>query len=44
MAINPVKLNEFLRHGVDLGAVFHAAMVTIADQVGLYKALAAGDS
>jgi hypothetical protein len=44
MAINPDKLNEFVRRGVDFGAVFHAAMVTIGDQLGLYKALAAGDS
>jgi 2-polyprenyl-3-methyl-5-hydroxy-6-metoxy-1,4-benzoquinol methylase len=41
MAINPDKLNEFLNRGVvDFGAVFHAALVVIGDQLGLYKKLA----
>ena len=41
MAIDQNKLNEFLSRGVvDFGAVFHAAMVVIGDNLGLYKNLA----
>lgn len=41
MAVDPDKLNELLgRAVVDFGAVFHAAMVTIGDKLGLYKTLA----
>jgi 2-polyprenyl-3-methyl-5-hydroxy-6-metoxy-1,4-benzoquinol methylase len=41
MAIDPEKLNQFLgRAVVDFGAVFHAAMVTVGDKLGLYKTLA----
>ena len=41
MAIDEAKLNEFMGNFVrDMGAVAHAATVTIGDQLGLYKALA----
>lgn len=43
MAINEAKLNEFMARFVgDIGAVMHAATVTVGDQLGLYKALAKG--
>jgi len=43
MAIDEAKLNEFMGNFVrDMGAVAHAATVTIGDQLGLYKALAEG--
>lgn len=41
MAVDEAKLNQLLgRAVVDFGAVFHAAMVLIGDQLGLYKAMA----
>jgi 2-polyprenyl-3-methyl-5-hydroxy-6-metoxy-1,4-benzoquinol methylase len=41
--INPDKLNEMLGKAiVDFGATFHAALISIGDKLGLYKALAAG--
>ncbi len=41
MSIDEAKLNAFLGKAVgDLGAVFSAALVTIGDELGLYKALA----
>jgi hypothetical protein len=43
MAIDEAKLNDFLHRFVgDLGATVHAANVAIGDELGLYKALAAG--
>ena len=43
MAIDESKLNDFMGKFVhDLGAVMHAATVVVGDQLGLYKALAAG--
>jgi 2-polyprenyl-3-methyl-5-hydroxy-6-metoxy-1,4-benzoquinol methylase len=43
MALNPQKLDELLGRGiVDFGATFHAALVSIGDKLGLYKALAMG--
>jgi SAM-dependent methyltransferase len=43
MALDMQKLNVLLEKGlVDFGATFHAACVRIGDQLGLYKALAAG--
>jgi 2-polyprenyl-3-methyl-5-hydroxy-6-metoxy-1,4-benzoquinol methylase len=43
MAINEQKLHELLEKGVsDFGATFHAALMAIGDQLGLYKGLAAG--
>jgi SAM-dependent methyltransferase len=43
MALEQSKLNEMLHRGVnDFGATFHAALVVIGDQLGLYKGLAAG--
>lgn len=43
MAIDEAKLNAFMGRFVqDLGAVMHAATVVVGDQLGLYKALAAG--
>ncbi len=43
MAINPDLLNQFLGKAiVDFGATFHAALVRVGDELGLYKALAAG--
>jgi SAM-dependent methyltransferase len=45
MAIDEAKLNDFLHRFVgDLGATVHAANVAIGDELGLYKALAAGPS
>jgi SAM-dependent methyltransferase len=42
MALDPQKLDAFLGRFVgDLGATFHAGLVVIGDQLGLYKALAA---
>lgn len=42
MALDPQKLDAFMGRFVgDLGAAFHAGMVVIGDQLGLYKALAA---
>lgn len=41
MPIDQEKLNELLGRGVvDFGAVFHAAMVVIGDNLGLYRKLA----
>ena len=41
MPIDEAKLNAFLGKAVgDLGAVFSAALVTLGDELGLYKALA----
>jgi ubiquinone/menaquinone biosynthesis C-methylase UbiE len=47
MAVKPAvdsdKLNAFIGRFVgDLGAAFHAGMVVIGEELGLYKALAAG--
>jgi SAM-dependent methyltransferase len=43
MSVNTDKLNEFVGRFVgDLGAVVHAGMVVIGEQLGLYKALAGG--
>ncbi len=43
MALDMQKLDAFLGKFVgDLGAAFHAGMVVIGDELGLYKALAAG--
>ena len=43
MSIDMDKLNAFLGRFVgDLGAAVHAGMVVLGDQLGLYKALAAG--
>ena len=43
MALDPQKLDAFMgRFVADLGAAFHAGMVVIGDQLGLYKSLAAG--
>lgn len=43
--IDEDKLNEFIGKFVgDLGAVAHAATVLIGDQLGLYKAMADGES
>ena len=43
MALNPQKLDELLGRGIsDFGATFHAALVSIGDKLGLYKALATG--
>jgi 2-polyprenyl-3-methyl-5-hydroxy-6-metoxy-1,4-benzoquinol methylase len=43
MAIDEQKLHELLGKGVsDFGATFHAALISIGDKLGLYKALAAG--
>lgn len=43
MALDMQKLDAFLGKFVgDLGATFHAGMVVIGEQLGLYKALAAG--
>ncbi len=43
MSINPDKLNELLGKAVvDFGATFHAALLSIGDKLGLYKALAKG--
>lgn len=40
--MNEQKLHQLLERGVsDFGATFHAAMVHLGDQLGLYKALAA---
>lgn len=42
MSVDESKLNDLLgRAVVDFGAVYHAAMVSIGDSLGLYKALAA---
>jgi len=42
MTVDSERLNQFLGKFVgDLGAAFHAGMVVIGDQLGLYKALAA---
>jgi len=41
MALNSQKLDEILGKGIsDFGATFHAALVSIGDKLGLYKALA----
>ncbi len=43
MSINEEKLNQLLgRFVTDFGATMHAGMVVIGEQLGLYKALAAG--
>src|SRR5688500_15563493 len=43
MAIDQAKLDAFMGNFVhDLGAVMHAATIVVGDQLGLYKALAAG--
>ena len=43
MAINESKLNEFLgRALVDLGGAVNAVLMSIGDELGLYKALAKG--
>jgi len=43
MAIDMDRLHEFLGKAVvDFGAVFHAALVTVGDKLGLYKGLVAG--
>ncbi len=43
MAIDESKLNAFMGAFVnDLGAVMHGATIVLGDQLGLYKALAAG--
>jgi 2-polyprenyl-3-methyl-5-hydroxy-6-metoxy-1,4-benzoquinol methylase len=43
MSIDMDKLHEFLGKAiVDFGATFNAALIRIGDQLGLYKALAAG--
>ena len=43
MALDEAKLNAFMGNFVrDFGAVMHAATVVVGDQLGLYKALAAG--
>src|ERR1700722_7451533 len=43
MAIDQDKLHEFLVKAiVDFGATFNAALIRIGDNLGLYKALAAG--
>ena len=41
MALDETKLNQLMQRAVvDFGAVFHAALVTVGDQLGLYKAMA----
>ena len=43
MALDEAKLNDFMgRFVADFGAVLHAATIVLGDQLGLYKALAAG--
>jgi 2-polyprenyl-3-methyl-5-hydroxy-6-metoxy-1,4-benzoquinol methylase len=43
MALDSQKLDALLNKGlVDFGATFHAALVSIGDKLGLYKALAKG--
>ncbi|APW38870.1 SAM-dependent methyltransferase [Rhodoferax koreense] len=43
MALDEAKLNAFMGRFVnDIGAVMHAATVVVGDQLGLYKAMAAG--
>ena len=43
MAIDTARLDAFMGNFVrDIGAVMHAATVVVGDQLGLYKALAAG--
>ena len=43
MSVDPDKLNAFLGKFVaDFGATFNAGMVVIGEELGLYKALAAG--
>ena len=43
MALDPAKLDAFLGKFVgDLGAAMHAGTVVLGEQLGLYKALAAG--
>jgi len=43
MAVDEARLNAFMGAFVnDLGAVMHAATIVVGDQLGLYKALAAG--
>ena len=43
MALDPAKLDAFLGRFVgDLGAAMHAGTVVLGEQLGLYKALAAG--
>jgi SAM-dependent methyltransferase len=43
MAVDSDKLNELIGRFVgDLGAAVHAGMVVLGDQLGLYRALAAG--
>src|SRR4030095_12953137 len=43
MALDPHKLDAFMGRFVsDLGAAFHAGMVVIGDQLGLYRTLATG--
>ena len=45
MSINEQKLNEFLgRAVVDIGATLHAGLVVLGEKLGLYKALAAGQT
>jgi len=42
-AVDPAKLDAFIGHFLgDLGGAFHAGMVVIGEELGLYKALAAG--
>jgi len=44
-AIDEAKLNEFVgKFAGDLGAVIHASTVLIGDKLGLYKAMADGES
>jgi 2-polyprenyl-3-methyl-5-hydroxy-6-metoxy-1,4-benzoquinol methylase len=41
MAFNEAKLNQLMQKAVvDFGAVFHAALVLLGDELGLYKAMA----
>jgi hypothetical protein len=41
MALDQDKLPRFLQKALDeIGATFHASLVVIGDQVGLYKAMA----
>ena len=43
MAVNPEKLNQFVGKFIgDAGAAMHGPNILLGEQLGLYKALAAG--
>ena len=43
MAADPAKFEQFMQKMVgDMGAAISAALVTLGDRLGLYKALAEG--